>query len=408
MSNEQPAARIGYVINQYPMPSHTFIRSEIRELERQGVAIERYSVRGWDAHIVDPLDREERGRTRYLLGGGVRPLMGAAIALALRYPGRFFKALASSLRLSRSSDRGLVKHLAYLLEACLLVQWARKVGVTHLHAHFGTNAADVVLHANQLGGASYSFTVHGPAEFDAPRQVHIREKMQGASFVVAITSFCRSQLFRWADSHDWRKVKIVHCGLDDDYIGADFVPPPKQLRLVCVGRLCEQKGQLLLLDAVRIVRARGVAVELVLAGDGEMRADLEAAIRDHGLTDAVTITGVLDADRVRAALIAANALVLASFAEGLPVVIMEAMALGRPIISTQIAGIPELVREGREGFLVTAGDLDGLADAILRMLSLDSASWETMAMSCRERVRERHDIRTEAAKLARLFRGVGH
>ena len=172
---------------------------------------------------------------------------------------------------------------------------------------------------------------------------------------------------------------------------------------MCVGRLCEQKGQLLLLNVIQLVRQRGIDVHLTLVGDGPMRRQIEAAISKLGLDDFVTITGLVSSDRVRAALIEADALVMASFAEGLPVVIMEAMALGRPVVATSIAGVPELIRDGKEGFLVPAGDSDALADAIERLFALPHNELNQIVRQAKERVRERHSIANEAVKLARLF-----
>ena len=185
--------------------------------------------------------------------------------------------------------------------------------------------------ARVLGGPPYSFTVHGPEEFDAPLALGLGEKIARSAFVVAISSFGRSQLYRWVAHSQWPKVEVVHCGLDDAFRSAPAVRAPEAPRLVCVGRLCEQKGQLLLLEAVRRVVAKGGALELVLAGDGEMRAELEAQVVALGLRDHVRITGWIDGTEVREEILAARALVLPSFAEGLPVVIMEAMALRRAV-----------------------------------------------------------------------------
>ena len=395
--------RAGYLINQYPMPSHTFIRNEILELERQGIKVERYALRGWTNPAPDPTDVSERSKTRYILAGGALPLVLSAVRKALQSPRLFVRALLAAVRLSRGSEQSLVRHLVYLLEACRLAKWAVQSGVGHLHAHFGTNAAEVALLASRLGGPNFSFTVHGPEEFDRPLQLKLREKAREAKFVVAITSFCRSQLYRWIELADWPKVRIVHCGLDRTFLRAPHVPPPQSARLVCVGRLSEQKGQLLLLDAVAELRRMGVEVDLTLAGDGPMRAEVEARIAEYGLSGAVKITGWLSSEQVRAELLQADALVLASFAEGLPVVIMEAMALGRPVITTSIAGIPELVRDGLEGIVIPAGDKQALAGAIERLVQMDAAALKSIGDRGRQRVRERHDIAMEAAKLVSHF-----
>jgi glycosyltransferase involved in cell wall biosynthesis len=400
------AATVAYLINQYPKVSHSFIRTEIRALEALGVTVERFAVRGWDAEIVDPLDREERERTRYLLQGGAGILLGATLAALLGRPGRFLSALRAAWRLSRGAERGFLYHLIYLAEASLLLRWlARSGAATHVHAHFGSNAVLVALFVRMLGGPPYSFTVHGPEEFDKPLQWKLTEKIAAAAFVVAITSFCRSQLFRWARAEDWAKIAIVHCAIDPRFVDAHTTPPPANDILVCVGRLCEQKGQLLLVEAVAALHARGVRVRLVLAGDGEMRAAVEQAIAAAGIGADVTIAGWVSAEQITALLQDARALVLPSFAEGLPVAIMEAMARERPVLSTYIAGIPELVRDGVDGILIPAGDVRALSDAIARLLAATPGEIAATGASARTRVLARHAGATEAAKLAALFAG---
>ncbi len=246
--------------------------------------------------------------------------------------------------------------------------------------------------------------MHGPEEFDQPEFLHLAEKIRRAAFVVAISSYGRSQLYRWIGYRDWPKVQVVHCGIEPDFHAGAAAPPPAAPRIVCVGRLCEQKGQLLLVSAVARLVRKGTPVELVLAGDGEMRAELESLIARYGLQSCVRITGWIDSATVRAEILAALALVLPSFAEGLPVVIMEAMALRRPVLSTYVAGIPELVRPGREGWLFAAGDVDALVAALEEMLATPAAALEAMGQAAHARVLERHAIDIEAAKLAHLFR----
>ena len=406
-----PALRVAYLINQYPKVSHSFIRREILALERQGVTVLRFAARGWDDDVPDPVDRAERERTRYLLQQGFGPALVATARLALKAPGRLLAALRLALSMSRRSDRSLFHHLAYLAEACLLVGWLAEQGVSHLHAHFGTNPADVAMLARVLGGPPYSFTVHGPEEFDKPEALGLDDKGRRAAFVVAISSFGRSQLYRWLPQAHWLKVQVVHCGLEPAFhegaAAAGVTAGAAPQRLVCVGRLCEQKGQLLLVQALHRVVGRGVAVELVLAGDGEMRAEIEALIERLGLRARVRITGWIGSAQVRDEILTARALVLPSFAEGLPVVIMEAMALRRPVITTFVAGIPELVIDGATGWLVPAGDVGALAVAIEACLAATPDALARMGEAAHRRVLERHDIDREAAKLAALFAGVG-
>ena len=399
--------KIAYFVNQYPKVSHSFIRREIVALETLGFQIERFALRGWDGELADQEDLAERGRTRYVLGQGLLPVILAFLRESTVNPLAMLHGLRWTVGLSRYSDRSLLRHLVSLAEAAWLKVRLVSLEVTHVHAHFGTNSAEVVMLCHALGGPGYSFTVHGPEEFDKPAALHLREKIEHSRFVVAISSFGRSQLYRWVDRAHWPKIKVVHCGLERAFHEVAPVPVAAERRLVCVGRLCEQKGQLLLIEAAHLLSERGHQFELVLAGDGDMRPAIEAGIARYGLGGKVRITGWISSDQVRAELLAARAMVLPSFSEGLPVVIMEAMALRRPVLTTYVAGIPELVEEGRNGWLFPAGSVEELADAMANCLSMDSNQLQVMGDAARERVLQHHDIDTEVAKLARHFRDAG-
>ncbi|MEA3172934.1 MAG: colanic acid/amylovoran biosynthesis glycosyltransferase [Gammaproteobacteria bacterium] len=397
--------KIAYLTNQYPKVSHSFIRREIVALEKQGFEILRIAIRGWDENLPDPADVSEQKRTRYVLKDGMWTLLAQSLVTALRRPGRFIRAACLALRMARDSDRPFWVHLIYVAEACRILRWSGDFGATRIHAHFGTNPAEVAMLVRVLGGPPYSFTVHGPDEFLRP--IGLPEKIHYASFVVAISNFGRSQLFLRTPSEQWPKVKVVHCGVDQAFSEIGGPSSQTSRRLVCVGRLCEAKGQLLLVQAVARIVAKGTAVELVLAGDGPMRKQIERLVADLKLESSVSITGWIGGDEVRAQLQAARAMVLPSFAEGLPVVIMEAMALRRPIITTYIAGIPELVRSGEDGWVIPAGSLDDLVAAIENCLLAPASELERMGETARARVLERHSIDKEAGKLALLFAGSG-
>jgi glycosyltransferase involved in cell wall biosynthesis len=323
------------------------------------------------------------------------------LRVLVRAPGRFVAAVGLAIKLSKRSDGRLPYHLICVAEACAMLSVLAKSGAVHIHAHFGTNSAEVVALARLLGGLPYSFTVHGPEEYMAP--MGLNEKICRAEFVAAVSSFGRSQLYLRSQFEDWEKVKVIHCGIEPQFYAGDFPAAADAARLVCVGRLCEAKGQLLLIEAAALLAAKGVAVELVLAGDGPLRAEIEGAIARHGLTHKVRITGWISSAEVRREILAARALVLPSFAEGLPVVIMEAMALSRPVLSTYIAGIPELVVPGQNGWLFSAGSIHELADAMQDCLLLSTTELQKMGASAQARVIERHSIDVEAGKLAELL-----
>ncbi len=398
--------KIAYVVNTYPRPSHSFIRREIRALERRGLEVRRIAMRGVQDELVDPGDIEEHARTEHVLAQPRARLLATALRELLRAPRRALDALALTRALVRAAGGGRLRHIAYLVEACHVVARCRAGEVSHLHAHFGTNSAAVAMLAGALGGQSYSFTVHGPEEFDSPRALALDLKMRRAAFTVAISAYGRSQLLRWLPAQNWPRVAVVHCGIEPQTIGAVQPLPDSGLRLVAVGRFSEQKGHLILIEALGRIAAAHAGVHLTLVGDGPMRPQIEAAIAAHGLERNVTLTGWLDEPGVRSALDDSHALVLPSFAEGLPMVVMEAMAAARPVLATWVAGIPELVRDGETGWLVPPGDAESLAEAIGALAQTPPERLAAMGRAGRERVLARHDIDAEAARLAALFEGL--
>lgn len=394
--------KIAYFVTEYPKVSHSFIRREILALERQGFVIRRLALRGWEGPLPDAEDRAERARTDYVLKQGVWSLAFPTLLALVRSPARFFRAVRLALKLARESDRPLPYHLIYLAEACRILPWLASFGAQRVHAHFGTNSAEVVMLARTLGAPPYSFTIHGPDEFMRP--MGLSDKVHGADFVIAVSSFGRSQIYMRTRYPDWHKIKVVHCGLEKSFYQIDAPPTAWPRRLICVGRLCEAKGQILLLQAAARLAVQGIDFEVVLAGDGPMRNELEQLIAKLGLADRVRITGWISSEAVRDEILKARALVLPSFAEGLPVVIMEAMALRRPVLTTYIAGIPELVRPGENGWLFPAGSVEDLAAAMQECLAGSPENLQTMGDAGHDRVVSRHAIDAEVAKLAQFMR----
>ncbi len=402
----QRRLRIGYLTNQYPAVSHTFIRRELREMERRGHEVHRFAIRQAAAAPVDSADKDEFGKTFHVLSQPKSRLAFAVLRAAVTSPGSFVRALRCSVALAGRSDRGFFRHLVYLAEAALLLPEVRRRNVEHLHIHFGTNAAAVGLLLRRLGGPPYSITIHGPDEFDAPVGLSLADKVRSAAFISAISDFCSAQIKRWIPMEAWDKVHVVHCTVGEAYAAAATPIDPASRTLVCVGRLNAQKGHRVLLEGFARAIRSGVDAKLVLCGDGEMRPDVERIIRENDLGGRVEITGWVDEAEVRRRLQHSRALILPSFAEGLPMVIMEALALGRPVISTRIAGIPELVDPGKSGWLVTAGRADQVADAIRDLMLTPLPRLEEMARTGRQAVLERHNTVLEGEKLERLFLSV--
>jgi glycosyltransferase involved in cell wall biosynthesis len=393
--------KITYFINQYPKTSHTFIRREILALERQGFEVQRIALRGWDEQVPDEQDQREQRRTLYVLRNGLPALILPMIRAFFNSPPGFVKASILAWKMALKSDRSSLYYLAYFAEACRVLFWAKSFGSERIHAHFGTNSADIVMFVRVLGGPRYSFTVHGPDEFSKP--MGLKEKVQHAEFVVAISSFGRSQMYMLTRHVDWPKINVVHCGLEATYFKSASNQPQEAARFVCVGRLCQAKAQLLLIEAVaRLTRAK-IPVELVLAGDGPMRPEIEAMIAKHKLEREVRITGWISSDEIRREILASRALVLPSFAEGLPVAIMEALALRRPVLTTYVAGIPELVRHGENGWLFAAGSVDELTQAMRQCLQASAEDLQRMGEAGYNAIAKRHASDIETGKLAALF-----
>lgn len=400
--------KIAYLINQYPKISHAFIRREILALERQGIDVQRIALRGWDAEILDAEDQLEQNRTQYVLKGGIVALLGAMTRVLITRPIKFLCGLRVAIQCGRRADRPLHFHMACFAEACRALLWLRSSGAVHVHAHFGTNAAEVAMLIRALGGPPYSFTVHGPEEFDKPEFLHIREKVRDAAFVVAITDFAASQLYRWIEYRHWPKIQVVHCGLEPAF--HENAPPTisvERRRFVSLGRLSAQKGQLLMVEAANVLALRGVEFDLVIVGDGELRGEIESLIAKYSLRDRVRLLGSVSTDKLRTEILKARAMVLPTFAEGLPMVIMEAMALRRPVLSTYVAGIPELVIPGKSGWLFPAGSLDALVAAIVDCLGRSDEDIRIMGEFAHARALDRHSIDTEARKLVNLFKQSG-
>jgi glycosyltransferase involved in cell wall biosynthesis len=398
--------RIAYFINQYPAISHTFIRREIRAMEALGVSIVRIALRP-GAGLVDDEDKAEAERTRFVLKAGVGELLRCCINALSNRPSAVVSVIRQALQMGWRSDKGISRHLVYIVEAAVLADWCRSDGIEHIHAHFGTNSAAIAMFASQLCRIPYSFTAHGPEEFEKGTSLKLDMKLKYAAFAVCVSSFGRSQLMRLTSPYLWGKIAIVHCGLDITFLSAPVQVPQPNPRFVCVGRLNAEKAQLVLISAAHRLAETGEHCEIVLAGDGPMRKNIEDAIKQAGLQPTISITGWISGERVRSEIEAARALVLPSFSENMPVVIMEAMALNRPVISTYVGGIPELVQSGRSGWLVPAGDDAALAQAMHEALVMPVGQLEAMGTAGHRHISYEHDALKEAKKLKSLIERSG-
>jgi colanic acid/amylovoran biosynthesis glycosyltransferase len=405
------STRIGYLIAEYPKISHTFIDREIEALRELGVDVATFSIRPTPAdQLLTEADRRAAAETFSIVPAGPGRLARAHLRGLRAHPLRYATTLVRALRLSAGGARANLWQLFYFAEAMVLWEECRHRGIGHIHAHFANVASAVAMLAASFGapdGMSWSFTMHGPTEFDDVTRYAIAEKIRSATFVACISDYCRAQLMKLVEPRYWDTLSVVRCGLDFDRIPdldeapAD-APTSGPLRVLSVGRLVADKGQLLLVDAVAALRAQGIDVTLTLVGDGPDRDALTDAVRRLGIGDSVVLAGAIDQGRLPALYRSSDVFCLPSFAEGLPVVLMEAMAHGLPVVATRIAGVSELVEDGVNGAVVAAGRVDLLVDVLARLAAAPElrARW---GQEGRRRVRDDHDIRTSARALAPLF-----
>jgi len=394
--------RLAVLVNTYPAVTHTFIRREIRALEELGVHIERFSLRRTPEPLPDSRDVEERQRTEVILGQPTRVLFGCLLRRLFISPIRFLRTLVTAVRLGTGSTRGVLLHFVYLMEAAYLGCAMQRRALNHVHAHFGTNSAMVALLCGSLTGRTFSFTVHGPEEFDQPRALRLPDKIRSASFVCGISDFTRSQLFRWCRPEDRHKISVVRCGLAPEELLGSGRNSKNHDEFVTVSRLTPEKGHLTLLEAAHRLSEEGFEFRIRVIGDGPLRRVLAERIRQLHLDGCIELCGWQTGAQVAEAIRSARTLVVSSYAEGLPVVIMESYAAGTPVISTWVSGIPELVHTGLSGWLVPPGSAEALCGAMREALQATDSAMESMAEQGRARLRTRHDASREAGKLLAL------
>lgn len=404
--------RIAYLIGHYPAVTHTFILREIQQLRRQGFEIETFSVwRANEQDLLTPVDRAEDARTYALLPPRPLDYLRSHLHCALRAPREYVRTLARALRLSAHGLRGRVLSVSWFLEAVVVQRSCERRGIRHVHVHLDGTAPAVGLLVAYLGNGaaergpwSFSMTVHGSKEFfDVARQ-GLAAKVAAARFVVCISDFTRSQLMALVDDTYWPALHVVHCGIDPEHFAAPEGGRPGDgpLRVLTVGRLDNMKGVAILVEAVGELRRRGVAVALTVVGDGPQREHLQRLAERNAASADITWAGPVGQDTIRDHYHAADVFCLPSFAEGIPVVLMEAMSTGLPVVANAITGIPELVEDGVSGLLIRPGRTDLLVDALQR-LAADADLRSRMGRAGREKVSSEFETADVGRRLAELF-----
>ncbi|MCF8271896.1 glycosyltransferase [Chlorobium sp.] len=398
---EQP---IAYLCSEYPAISHTFIYREIQSLRQSGFTVHTASIRkpaGLDIMTAD--EQEEASNTLMVLSQPATAIIRAHLGCLAKNPGGYLKMAAAALRLMVAGPKDPIRAAAYFVEAGMLIPWIQQNGITHIHEHFANPTAIVCMLMKRYGAITYSISVHGPDIFYTVDTAILGEKIREASFVRCISHYCRSQVMRLSDAGIWDRFHIVRCGIDPDLYAPRPEPGNATPRLLCVGRLVPAKGQHILLEACATLKKQGTPFRLTFIGDGPDRPSLEKHARTFGIEAEVTFTGALGQDKVREQYDKADIFVLASFAEGVPVVLMEAMAKEIPVISTRITGIPELIDHQHDGLLAVPGDPEDLARQLTTLLQ-DPDLRKQYGKAGRQKVIERYNQHRNNALLGEHFR----
>jgi glycosyltransferase involved in cell wall biosynthesis len=396
--------RLAYLINVHPAPSHTFIRREIAALRQLGLDPLLISLRAFPGPLPDPQDVADRERTYVVQAGGTARLLVAALGEFAAQPIRCSRVLVQAVRRHAAAGNGMLRPLTYFLQACVVRRWLARNCSDHVHVHMGSNAAAVAQIARALGGPNYSLTLHGPEEFDEPGRWCLADKLADATFVVAVSEGRLEQLSA-AYPGVGAKLHLIRCGIDADFrrVGAEPPAVPDCARFLAVGRLCERKNHRALVEAVDQARRVRDDIRLTIIGDGPLHKPLAQLIHQRRLADHVTLLGTLDSRAVARHITAARALVVPSYSETLPCVILEAFALHRPVICAAVGSHSELVRHKVNGWLLAEAAAEPLTAALLEALATPVNQLTAMGARGARTIEQEYASERQAAKLLDLF-----
>jgi colanic acid/amylovoran biosynthesis glycosyltransferase len=412
MSGGPATVPIAYLTTSYPSLSHTFILREVLALRRRGLEIHTISLRRTAGeHLLSRDNREASATTFAVRPPRRRTILGAHVQALSRHPLAYLRTLREALVLARAGWRGRLWQVFYFAEAIIVWRHCAERGARHIHAHHASPPADVALLAAHFGDAAgkgpetWSLTMHGSTEFWDIRWFGLAEKIRRARMVVCISDFTRSQLMALVEERHWPKLRVVHCGVTpSEYVG---LPPARSDRpqILCVGRLVREKGHAILLQALARLRRQGYEPRVVFVGSGPTQESLERLAHELELDGQLSFAGAVGQDQIKRYYAESSIVCLPSFAEGLPVVLIEAMACGRPVVASAVAGVSELIRDGRTGLLVAPGNPDELAHALGALISSPDLR-ETLAGAGRRHVTREFDIERSADQLEGLFRAM--
>ena len=396
--------RVGYLVSMYPGVSMTFILREVVALRKRQIEIEVASINTPSSTSLTQEEKVEAANTFFVKKVGAAGALKAALWIALRHPLRLAGGLGTAWKLSGSDLSRLTLYAFYWLEAIIVMKWMADRSLDHVHVHFATPAATVAVILARMAPVTFSMTVHGPDEFYDVPGYNLAEKVAASRFVVCISFFARSQMMKLSHGREWSKFDLARLGVDCSHFSpAPRRAAPEPFEILCVARLASTKGQRILIEAVEHLIEDGRKVHLRLIGDGPDREYLESFVAERKLSGQVSFEGSINQEQIRAFYAAADIFAMASFAEGIPVVLMEAMAMEIPCVATNIHGIPELIRDGIDGLLVAPSDIQGLCEALSRLMD-ERELRESIGKAGRLRVQEHYDLSRSVDQVAAIFR----
>lgn len=429
--------RVAYIMSRFPKLTETFILYEILAVERQGVAVDLYPLMRARSTAVHPegaslwrkvVERFSRAQGATVMHPEAAPLVERAhfspfVSLRIlrsqvhflrRVPRAYLQTLWTVIRSNMGSANYLFGALSVFPQTVYRAELMFADGVGHVHAHFANHPAAAAFIIHRLTGIPYSFTAHG-ADLQVDQHM-LREKVAEAAFVVTISQYNKELIVQVCGEEVREKVVVIRCGVDTQVFrvrgdGGQVVCGGRPFRILCTGTLYEVKGQTYLIEACRVLKARGVEVMCQFVGDGPDLAALREQVRQAGLEEQVRFLGLRRREEIVGLLGEVDVVVVPSIPtmsgrrEGIPVVLMEAMASGVPVVASGISGIPELVEDGQSGLLVPPRDPLALADALGRLYA-DPALRGRLGQGGRAMVLREFDLHTNAAMLAQRFRVV--
>ena len=394
--------RIAYLCGEYPRATDTFIQREVASLRKAGLHVETISVRCPAPQEQGTEEqRQERQGTYYLLPCNPWRLLSDHFRLLLRSPSRYFRGVWLAFTVRSPGLWSLLYQIFYFAEAGLVASRMKRQELTHVHNHAPDASGYVAMIAGAIGDLTHSMTLHGFGILSEPRRWRLKEKIERSLFTICVSYHARSQAMLWSNRDCWNRLHIVHCGIDLERMDTRK-HRGRGRNILFVGRFDRVKGVPVLLEAFEILADQNPNLHLHLVGDGPERSELESIVHEKGLDGRVTFYGYQSQAQLSEHFAEADVFVMTSFAEGVPVALMEAMAFGVPVVAPRITGIPELVTDGVSGFLTTPSDVDCLLEKIETLLN-DAEQRNRFAVEGRQVVEQEFNLLIETGRLVEIM-----